>query len=995
LRTILTPERWQHIDELLQAALAREADERADFLAQECADEELRAEVESLIASHNSAGDFLNESAMTLAAESLAAQTQLLPADLIGHYRIVRLLGTGGMGEVYLAQDENLPRRVALKILPAYFNHQHDRLQRFRREARLAATLTHPNICVIHEIGQSDGQNFMAMEYVDGVTLRERLQQATLSIQQAIDIVSQVAQALVRAHESGVVHRDIKPENIMLSREGYVKVLDFGIAKQSSTVAAPELALTTKALVTTATTVPGMILGTTAYMSPEQVRGVDVDARSDVWSLGVMLYETLSGRSPFAGETPSDCIAAILERRTPSLRQQKPDAPLQLDSIVSKALEKDREQRYQTANEMLADLRGLKQNLSARPNVDEFSTMTVSTTINLPPETTQARIASDTNDSSALIHLAKAKRHGRWVVALAAIAVFALGFAAIVPSRLWRTRTIPATAPAMRITRLTASGNVGAIDLSLDGKYVAYSMTGDNGRESLWMKHVSNGNTVQLLSPAESTFIGTTFSPDEAFIYYVVKGREHASGVLYRLPTTGGEATRLLDSIDGPVGIAPDGSRLAFVRGPNDRTELVTTKADGSDLRVLAVKTTPESFSAEGPAWSPDGRLIACGGRTRSDGNIYTLFATDANTGAVTRLTTKSWARVYRVVWSSDGATLTFLAKEGSGGLTQVWKVQLSDGQTTRITNDLDGHGTNSLSISSDGSSLVTAKSATFSTIWVVPGTGQTTKARQVTSGADREDGSYGLSWTPDGKIVYTSTAGGFEDIWITNSDGSGQKQLTADNHVDAAPAVAPDGQYIVFKSERKGDLLNLAHLWRMNLDGSGLKQLTSGDDHIPRWSPDSRWIVYDTPENAVNHLWKVPRDGGEPISLSNLNAVWPDVSPDGKLIVCVVFDPQAQSWRMAILTFDTGAVIKTIDFKSPELRRVRWRPDGRALIYTETDNGVSNLWTQALDGGPPKQLTDFKADQIHHFDFSLDGKWMACSRGNQKSDIILIKNFR
>lgn len=988
MHAIVTPERWQHIDGLLQAALARQAGERADFLAKECADDELRAEVESLIASHESAGDFLSQSAIRLAAECVAARGLLVTGQSISHYRIISAIGAGGMGEVYLAADTILGRRVALKVLPAYFKRDEQRLRRFEREALLAANLSHPHICTIHEVGQTvDGHNFIAMEYIDGVTLRERLRKEALSFDEAIDIVAQTAQALAHAHKAGIVHRDIKPENIMLSREGYVKVLDFGIAKQATpVVGAPAV---DQSLFTTASTIPGMILGTTPYMSPEQVRGLDVDTRSDVWSLGVLIYEMLCGRSPFAGETPSDCIATILEREVPSIRANLPDTPPQFDAMVAKALQKDRECRYQTIEEMLADLRSLK---DPQARAAWLSIPSPQTNSDAAIEHDLPQSSPDTNHSnSAFAVYSRARRGG---VALLAIVLLAL-IAILAISKLWPARRSPSASPDLRITRLTASGNVGAIDLSPDGKYVAYSTAEGGGRESLWLKQVANGNTAQLLKASQANFIGTTFSPDGAFIYYVTKSREHPSGALYQLSVRGGEPEKILDNIEGPVGVAPDGSRLAFVRGQNERTELLTAKTNGTDVRVLAARNLPESFSTEGPGWSPDGRLIACGGLTKDKGNIYTLFGVEANSGAVTRLTPKSWARVYRVVWSRDGNTLTFLAKEESGGLTEVWKLQLSDGQAARITNDLDGHGTNSLGVSSFGPSLVTAKSDILSTIWIVPGTGDTTKARQITSGVNREDGSYGLSWTPDGRIVYTSTAGGFQDIWITNSDGSGQRQLTADNHVDAAPAVAPDGQYIVFKSERKGDLLNLAHLWRMNLDGSGMKQLTNGDDHIPRWSPDSQWIVYDMPENAVNHLWKVSKDGGEPILLSNLNAVWPDVSPDGKLIACVLFDPQNQRWRMAVLTFDTGALLKTLDFPSPGLRRVRWRPDGRALIYTETDHDVSNLWSQEPDGGAPKQLTDFKTEHIYHFDFSLDGKWIACSRGNQKSDIILIKNFR
>jgi len=277
-----------------------------------------------------------------------------------------------------------------------------------------------------------------------------------------------------------------------------------------------------------------------------------------------------------------------------------------------------------------------------------------------------------------------------------------------------------------------------------------------------------------------------------------------------------------------------------------------------------------------------------------------------------------------------------------------------------------------------------------------VPANGDVNKARQVTSGPDREDGHYGLAWTPDGRIVYTSTANGFQDIWITNADGTKQQQLTADSHVDFAPAVSPDGNYIVFKSERKGDLQYQSHLWRMNIDGSNLKQLTSLDDHIPRWSPDSRWVVYGTYDNGWDRLWRVSVDGGAPKRISDLKTQWPDVSPDGKLIACSWFDEQAspERWRIALLLFEGGPPIKTFDFPSSSPRHVLWRPDGQALIYVETSGGVSNLWIQPVDGSVPSQLTHFKSDQLFHFDLSRDGKWIVCSRGVNNGDAILISNF-
>jgi eukaryotic-like serine/threonine-protein kinase len=424
----MTPERWQQIDSLLQAALAHNSRERTDFLMQVCADDDdLRTEVESLLASHDKAGSFLAEPAIELAAESIAAHAHQLIGQRINHYRIIAPLGAGGMGEVYLAEDTVLGRQVALKLLPTYFSSEPARLRRFEQEARLASTLTHPNICVIHEVGRTeDGQEFIAMEYVEGVTLRRRLDDTTLSIGAILDIASQVATALVKAHAAGIVHRDVKPENIMLTSDGYAKVLDFGIAKSCD----QEPSVNPSSKVSGYTTNPGMILGTTAYMSPEQVRAQNIDARSDIWSLGAMLYEMLLGRSPFAGATPSDCIAAILERQPAPIVEHRSDTPAELQWIVSRMLRKDRDERYQTIKEVLGDLRELKQDLDVQSRLTrEDSIGNLAHKTNGHSIRTTSGVAIKVNRSAGDLIAARLNRY-RWVIAASGVVLLLVVLAA-------------------------------------------------------------------------------------------------------------------------------------------------------------------------------------------------------------------------------------------------------------------------------------------------------------------------------------------------------------------------------------------------------------------------------------------------------------------------------------------------------------------------------------------------------------------------------------
>ena len=360
----MKPERWKQIDQLLEAALDRPPGERAAFLNQACAgDEALRRGVESLLSSDGQASSFIEAPAFEVAAEFLAEdQTQTLVGQQIGRYRVLSLLGTGGMGEVYLAQDSRLGRKVAIKILPASFTKDQERVRRFEQEARAASRLSHPNICVIHEVGETDdGRHYITMEYIDGVTLRQRMTNLQMRLAEALDIAIQVASGLSAAHQAGIVHRDVKPENIMLRTDSYIKVLDFGLAKltEKRQISADTESPAIAAVKTDA----GVVMGTASYMAPEQARGLEVDARTDIWSLGAALYEMVAGRAPFEGATTSDVIVSILEREPLPLEHHRSGVPTELQKIVSKALSKNREDRYQTVEELVIDLKSLKREL--------------------------------------------------------------------------------------------------------------------------------------------------------------------------------------------------------------------------------------------------------------------------------------------------------------------------------------------------------------------------------------------------------------------------------------------------------------------------------------------------------------------------------------------------------------------------------------------------------------------------------------------------------
>ncbi|HKU76385.1 MAG TPA: serine/threonine-protein kinase, partial [Pyrinomonadaceae bacterium] len=356
------PQRWQRVKEIFEGALGRHGAERESFLENACdGDTAVREEVESLLRSYEVAGSFMESPAVAQAADDLAAEEKLTPGQRVKHYQIVNLIGEGGMGEVYLATDTILGRRVALKVLPAFVSKDPERLRRFTQEARAASRLSHPNVCVVHEVGETDdGRPFIAMEYIEGMTLRQRIRSQAMKLGDVLDIAIQIADALTAAHESGIVHRDIKPENIVIRPEGFVKILDFGLAKLTER---HKSATTTTMPTLLFHSTPGVVIGTAAYMSPEQARGVAIDERTDIWGLGVVLYEMASGRAPFTGETPTDVVVAIVEREQPPISEHVEGSPPELERIVKKALRKDRNERYQIVKEMAIDLRSLRKEL--------------------------------------------------------------------------------------------------------------------------------------------------------------------------------------------------------------------------------------------------------------------------------------------------------------------------------------------------------------------------------------------------------------------------------------------------------------------------------------------------------------------------------------------------------------------------------------------------------------------------------------------------------
>lgn len=928
----------------------------------------------------------------------------------LGRYEILSKIGEGGMGEVYLAQDNQLERTIALKILPAAVAADEERMRRFIREAKAAAALNHPNIAHIYEIGESDGTNFIAMEFVDGMTLREKIHCGQTELIELLEYLIQVAGGLTKAHQAGIVHRDLKPDNVMVTRDGYAKILDFGLAKLIEPRKQSEPADAVSSEVITAMmpprSTPGMIMGTAGYMSPEQAQGRvnEIDERSDIFSFGCIIYEAATGHMAFKGKNALDSLHKIVHAPTPQIKDFNTNAPGDLQKIVRRCLAKDPERRYQSIKDVAIELEELQQELKAESERQDSLQVVSSIGAAMSSEAgTRAQKSSQPTASTAQVEGARSttsaeyiakeiKRHktGATLI-IAAIAVAVAGIAYSLYKFVGHKPT--ANLQSMKITRLTNSGKVRSASISPDGKYVVYATSDGSGQSSLWVRHVATTSNVQIVPPAGANveFSDPAFSIDSNYVYYV-RTEKNGSPSLYQVPVLGGTSKKLLEGITfGPISFSPDGKRFAFIRryAPQGEDALMTANADGTGEQKLATQTFPDFFLS-GASWSPDGKTIACPMGGFTGGYYRSVAVIQVADGTQRPLTSHRWISVQRVAWLSDGSGVITTAQEQFGSTYQIWQVSYPEGEAHPITNDLSDY--HIASLTADSSVLATVLSDRTSNIWVAPA-GDWNNVRQLTSG--KANGESGASWTPDGKIVYISRAGGNTDIWIMDADGRNQKQLTDDaSNKWGSLSATPDGRYIVFTSTNSGTL----QLWRIDIDGSNLKQLTTGiGAWQPHCSPDGKWVVYLSFASSGWIIWKVSIDGGEPVQVNDKNALLPAVSPDGKLIACYFPDQQTGIWKIALLPFEGGDPVKLFDLPQTADRQqsVRWTSDGRAVTYVNTRGLVSNLWLQPIDGSPPRQLTNFKTDRIFSSDWSPDGKQLVFSRGVDNRDVVLIKDFR
>lgn len=549
-----------------------------------------------------------------------------------------------------------------------------------------------------------------------------------------------------------------------------------------------------------------------------------------------------------------------------------------------------------------------------------------------------------------------------------------------------------------KLDRLTGTGNVQNAAISSDGKFVVY-ITDEGGKQSIWTRDVATTSTIQIVPPAETEQTGLSFSPDGNYVYYSRTEKGSGVSILYAVPKLGGTPKKLLSGVDSSVTFSPDGKRFAFLRDPDTPTAaLIVANVDGTNEEKLASPGAPDVFYAA-PAWSPDGTLIACPDYHTEGNSFYAMvIGVSIADGTIRPLSTKRWADVMgKMAWEPDGGALILAAREKRETFndTQIWRLSYPDGAAQQITQSLTDYYLASLSLGSR--SLVTITDEMSASIWIQSLNGPGGGASQLSQTPGTKDGYCGLAWTNSGTILFSAKQIADTDIWQMNVDGTGRQQLTDTQDVERYMSTPRDGRYIVFDLLRQGE----GNVWRADGDGGGSMQLTSGSWNTePDVAPDGKWVVYTDSDSL---MWKVPIGGGQAVRLTDHPARHPAFSPDGKLIACYYKSGQNGPHQLALIPAEGGTPSRVFDVTAPNTGSssnaprswvvLRWSPDGRSILYIDDKAGASNIWSQPVDGGAPKQITDFKSDLIWTFDISPDGKQLVMSRGRNIDDVVMISN--
>ena len=950
------------------------------------------------------------------------AERTLRPEDEISHYRIVSPLGAGGMGEVYLAQDRTLERRVALKVLPPELVRSEDRVRRFVLEAKSASSLSHPNIVTIYEIGQdpvrtpgapdSDPVHYISMELVSGKTLAALIHEDKTDLRTLLGYLAQAAEGLSKAHAAGIVHRDLKPGNIMVSADGFTKVLDFGLAKLTEKreggpdiSEAPTLAADGSAV--------GSVVGTAGYMSPEQVAGRAVDHRSDIFSFGCILYEAATRRKPFAAETGIETMHKILNEKPVPVEEINDKAPAELRRLIRRCLAKSPDQRVQSIKDLAIELREI---------VEEYDTLSAS--------------ASSTTHASGAALAAKPGR--TWgLPALVAAGLLAAAGLGVGWWGLRRGASDSGATPAfqtMRMSTQTSRGDVLDTAISPDGRYLAY-LAGAAGRASLRVRQVATGSDVEVLPARDAALESPAFSPDGNYVFYLTRKPDNPNyRALLQVPSLGGTPQERVFDVDSRVGFSPDGKKIAFWRGVPQKQEsrLVVFDLASAKERLLATVAQPEVYQGP-PSWSPDGATIAASLLEPAPDLKTTVAFFDAETGSRRDFTALPRTIFASLAWLPDGRGLVATGQDLKGALyDQVFLIGHPEPRLQQVTNDFNTYA--GVSVSSGEEAIAAVRRTRLANIWLADTTSG--PARPITSITNPEDSNVGFAVAGPETVVYAAPRDQRLQVWAIGAGGGEPRPLTSGTMHSFNPRAS--GGVVVFDREDATGV----HIWRMAPDGSGLRQLTSGageqvadvsrngrfaafapydsprtvsllsveDGTVSRiteeasgvlgFSPDSSRLMAGVLEADAQGLsrtvWKAfPVAGGSATATFRLPgpALDPTWSPDGR---GMTFRTRADAaWNVYRQDEGGKEPVPVTRFTDGRLTAHAWSPDGtRLAVIRRTDEG-GNVWVTGPDGSRPTQVTQLSAADVFALRWLPDSRRLVVSAGKLSRDVVLIRSFR
>ena len=886
----------------------------------------------------------------------------LEPEDVVARYRVVGPLGAGGMGEVYLAQDQSLDRKVALKVLPPALVQDEERVRRFVLEAKSASSLSHPNIVTIYEIGQDvvrgkDGAPagggevpFISMELVQGKTLSTLLHDERTDLRTLLGYLAQAADGVAKAHAAGIVHRDLKPGNIMVSSDGFAKVLDFGLAKLTEQTATAEDAASapTRAEVTGA----GRVLGTAGYMSPEQVRGLPVDARSDVFSFGCVLYEAATRSAPFSADSAVETMHRILHDRPTPIEEKNPSCPAELRRLIRRCLAKAPDQRVQSMKDVAIELREI---------VDEWDSLPLS---------------ASSSGSRPAPAIAEKRRRAPQVAVAAAVLVLGAGVAAGV----WAFRRAGAPARsetplALKTSTETNRGDVTEATISSDGRYLAY-LTGKAGRTSVRVRQIATGSDLEVVPSEEGLFEGLSFSPDGNYLFYRKRRRDLPSySALMQVASLGGASREVAFDVDSRATFSPDGRRAAFKRGFPQKhfTSLMVRDLDTGQERELAQLAAPHEMPG-GPAWSPDGRRIAALDSYVVKGSYAAVLAVwDVADGKRQDLASSRGAFHESIAWLPDGSGLVRAGFDfGLAASRQISLVDYPSGTAHRITRDASDYYL--VSVSSGDEAIAATRQILRADLWIVdPQGGDPTRVPTFSS---TESSPVGSDYCDDGSIVFNTTRDDAVRIWSVPSKGGDPRPLTEPETLSVNPRCIPGG--VLYD---RYDADGAVHVWRVDADGSNRRPFVEGmPAQLVSVARNGSIATVKRPDDRT--LWVVPLAGGAPKKFRDDDRGG-GISPDGTWIAVPELQPGADGmirfvYRIARAD-GTGAPV-TLAIP-PRVGITAWSGDGGSMLFLDEDDPVRNVVRAPLQGGPAEPVTRFTEGRTETFAPSPDGRRLAVAR--------------